>query len=997
MKINLPVTTTEILFDDDQFMLTRTNLKGVITYANQDFIQVSGFSAEELVGSSHNIVRHPDMPEEAFADLWRSLKAGRPWTGMVKNRTKHGDFYWVLANITPVTENDQVVGYLSARRKPTRAQVSEAAAAYQLFKTGQATGLAIEDGKVVRKSPVRPLMHWLGNITIRQRLTGMEALAMSCLAGLAAAGATGVFTSAPVMAYSGTALAMLAVMGAGLLVARSVTRPLASVMGAVKAITLGNYSTYIEAQGGNELSEVLRALKKMQTLLSVNENALKESALETRQQSALFENELAAIQRSMGAMEFSLDGKVTAVNDIFLSVLGYTRDELLGMQHQQLVEAAFVESGAYHSLWQRLNRGEFIKGESLYIDRHGKEVWLDATYNPILDADGKPYKVVNYATDVTEQKLRNADFESQITAIGKSQGVIEIGLDGTVLKVNQTYLEMLGYTESELVGQPVSKVLDPAFAGSTAHAALWDRLVNGGSDMGQYKRIAKDGREVWIQASYHPVRDLKGQPCKIVNYTMDITASKLVAADNAGQISGIQQSQGVISLALDGSILSANALFLQWSGYAEHELTGKHHDMLVESGYRASLEYQAFWEGLRHGEAQTGQVKRVRKNGTILWLQAIYNPILDMNGQPFKVVSYMTDITEQHESALALASAVQETRAMIEAAKAGDLSNRVVMTGKTGDIAALCDGVNALMDNMAAVILQVREASAMINTAASEISGGNNDLSSRTEQQASSLEQTAASMEELASTVKQNAEHAREANQLAASAAEVAQKGGAVVSEVVATMSAINESGKRIEDIISVIDSIAFQTNILALNAAVEAARAGEQGRGFAVVAGEVRHLAQRSASAAREIKDLIEDSAGKTAQGSVLVAQAGRTMNEVVTAVQQVSGIMREIAAASVEQSTGISQVNQAVMSMDDVTQQNAALVEQAAAASESLVEQAESLVQAVNAFRLGDEGARKHVAVNSMHVHRHAHGMPEARNQATLLRTGTHDGRWA
>ncbi|SDK11572.1 methyl-accepting chemotaxis sensory transducer with Pas/Pac sensor [Methylophilus rhizosphaerae] len=999
MKINLPVTSTEIQFDDDQFMLTRTNLKGIITYANKDFIQTSGFSASELVGSSHNIVRHPDMPGEAFADMWRSLKAGKPWAGLVKNRTKQGDFYWVVANITPVTENDQVVGYLSARRKPTREQINEAATAYQLFKTGQASGLAIVDGKVVKESPFRSCVRLLGNITLRQRLMGMVVLAIACLAGLAGAGAAGVFTFAPVMAYAGAGLAILAIMGSGLLVSRSITRPLASTMGAVRAITLGNYTTCIDAQGSNELGEVLQALKKMQTLLSVNENTLKESAVETRQQAALFENELAAIQRSTGAIEFSLDGTVMAVNDIFLSVLGYTRSELLGMSHHQLVEPAFVDSGAYQAFWQRLNCGESIKGEFLRIGKDGREIWLDATYNPILDADGKPYKVVKYATDITEQKLKNADFESQITAIGKSQGVIEIGLDGTVLKVNQTYLDMLDYTESELVGHSMTKVLDPAFVGSAACTALWNKLVNGGSDMGQYKRIARDGREVWIQASYHPIYDLKGQPCKIVNYTMDITESRLIAADNAGQISGIHQSQGVVAFTLDGTILSANALFLKVSGYAEDEIAGKNHGMLVEASYRSSMEYQAFWNALRRGEAQAGQVKRVRKDGTTMWLQALYNPILDMNGQPFKVVSYVTDITTQHESALALTSAVEETRAMIEAAKAGDLSNRVSIAGKTGDIAALCDGVNALMDKMAEVILQVREASATINTAASEISGGNNDLSSRTEQQASSLEQTAASMEELASTVKQNADHAKQASQLAASASEVALKGGAVVDEVVATMHAINESAKRIEAIISVIDGIAFQTNILALNAAVEAARAGEQGRGFSVVAAEVRNLAQRSASAAKEIKGLIDDSASKTAQGSQLVGQAGRTMNEVVTAVQQVTGIMSEIAAASVEQSTGISQVNQAVMSMDDVTQQNAALVEQAAAASESLVEQAETLVRAVNAFRLGNEReADRHATVS--HIHAYSHQSPASKVPGlqahapfkTQFRTGTH-----
>jgi len=996
MKLNLPVTATEVQFDDAQFMLTRTDLKGVITYANKDFIQVSGFSESELVGSSHNIVRHPDMPAAAFADMWRSLKAGKPWTGLVKNRTKHGDFYWVVANATPVTENNQVVGYLSARRKPTREQINEAAAAYALFTTGNAKRLAIVDGKVVNVSWLNTLKNRLGAITVKQRLIGLAASAFALMAVQAGLDIDNTAQSSAMM-FASLGLALPLLLGLALMIARSVTQPLAQTLHAVKEITTGNYSTYIDARGSNELSEVLQALKKMQTLLSVNENALKESAIETREQAALFENQLAAINRSTGSIEFDLQGNILAVNDIFLDVLGYTRDALVGLSHRQLVEPAFVSSGEYEVFWQRLRRGESIAGEFLRLGKQGQEIWLDATYNPILDADGKPYKVVKYAADITAQKLRNADFESQITAIGKSQGVIELGLDGTVLKVNQTYLQMLGYAEHELVGQHVSKVLEPAFARSEAYTTLWNKLANGGSDMGQYKRIAKNGAEVWIQASYNPIYDLKGKPYKIVNYTMDITESKLIAADNAGQISGIHRTQGVISFELDGTITSANDLFLQLSGYTEAEIVGKNHSMFVDSVYRSSHDYKVFWEALRHGEAQVGQVKRIKKGGAVVWMQAIYNPILDMNGKPFKVVKYATDITEQHESAAALARAVQETKAIIEGAKAGDLSHRVLLDGKTGDIAALCEGVNALIDKMSEVILQVREATVTINTAATEISGGNNDLSSRTEQQASSLEETAASMEELASTVKQNADNAKQASQLAVNASEVASKGGVVVDEVVETMNAINESAKRIEDIISVIDGIAFQTNILALNAAVEAARAGEQGRGFSVVAAEVRNLAQRSASAAKEIKVLIDDSAAKTARGSELVSQAGKTMQEVVNSVQQVTDIMSEIAAASVEQSTGINQVNQAVMTMDEVTQQNAALVEEAAAASESLVDQAEGLVEAVSVFKLANNANTDKRSSTVRHLDVRTSRSRVSGSHSAGLRTGTDDVEWA
>jgi methyl-accepting chemotaxis protein len=314
------------------------------------------------------------------------------------------------------------------------------------------------------------------------------------------------------------------------------------------------------------------------------------------------------------------------------------------------------------------------------------------------------------------------------------------------------------------------------------------------------------------------------------------------------------------------------------------------------------------------------------------------------------------DVAQQAEVARVLSQSVSEVQDVVLAAKANDLTRRISLEGKRIEIANLCSGVNDLIENMSVIIGQIKDAGLTINIATQEISRGNSDLSQRTEEQASSLEETASSMEELASTVKQNADNAKQANLLALTASGVAVKGGDVVADVVTTMAEINESARKIEDIISVIDGIAFQTNILALNAAVEAARAGEQGRGFAVVAGEVRNLAQRSASAAKEIKGLIADSVTKTTEGTKQVELAGKTMEEVVTSAKRVADIVGEITAASLEQSSGIDQVNDAITQMDSVTQQNAALVEEAAAASESLLDQANTLAESVGRFKLND-----------------------------------------
>ncbi|MGJ7527684.1 methyl-accepting chemotaxis protein [Variovorax sp. GB1P17] len=305
-----------------------------------------------------------------------------------------------------------------------------------------------------------------------------------------------------------------------------------------------------------------------------------------------------------------------------------------------------------------------------------------------------------------------------------------------------------------------------------------------------------------------------------------------------------------------------------------------------------------------------------------------------------------------------IAQPIAEALLIAETVASGDLSQEFE-TERGGDFGRLLRGMGEMEDTLTDLVTRIKASTDSIAVASRQIAAGNQDLSSRTEQQASSLEQTAASMEELTSTVKQNADNARQANQLAVSASAVAVKGGSVVSQVVDTMGSINDSSRKIVDIIGVIDGIAFQTNILALNAAVEAARAGEQGKGFAVVASEVRSLAQRSAAAAKEIKTLIGDSVEKVAEGSKQVAEAGRTMDEIVGSVRRVTDIMGEITAASQEQTSGIEQINQAITQMDQVTQQNAALVEEASAAAQSLQEQADSLVQAVSTFKLDADEA--------------------------------------
>ena len=524
-----------------------------------------------------------------------------------------------------------------------------------------------------------------------------------------------------------------------------------------------------------------------------------------------------AIHQSFGVMECDMKGNILDCNALFLKPLGYEKSELVGKSVAVFLDPNTSQSAEYKGMWEKLNLGQSVSREIKRIAKDSKEYWFYSTYVPVKDEQDKPFKVIVYSYCVTAQKLHLAEMQGQLTAINKIQGVIEFDLKGTILAVNENFAKVTGYAESEIVGNHHSMFVDQAYKASNEYKAFWDKLGRGEADAGQYKRIGKGGKEVWLQASYNPILDMNGKPFKVVKYATDITKAKLEAADSAGQLDAISKVSGVIQFDLTGKITAVNDNFAAVTGYSEKEIVGNHHSMFVEPAYRASPEYKAFWDKLGRGEADAGQYKRIGKGGKEVWLQASYNPIFDMNGKAFKVVKYATDITEQHEAAQSLAKAVEESQEVIGQAKAGDLTSRVSLEGKTGAIASLCDGINALMDKMTEVVVQVKEAGETINTAAGEIATGNNDLSQRTEQQASSLEETASSMEELASTVKQNAENAKQANQLAAAASGVAVKGGTVVGQVVTTMSDINDSSRKIEDIISVIDGIAFQTNILGI------------------------------------------------------------------------------------------------------------------------------------------------------------------------------------
>lgn len=357
--------------------------------------------------------------------------------------------------------------------------------------------------------------------------------------------------------------------------------------------------------------------------------------------------QITALNRAQAVIEFELDGTIIHANENFLSVMGYTLDEIKGKHHKMFLADTDSATKAYKDFWEELGKGNFKSGEFKRISRNGQTVWINATYNPIFDPTGKPIKVVKYATDVTAAKIKNADFEGQMEAIKKAQAVIEFNLDGTIITANGNFTTTLGYTLEEIQGQHHRIFVEPSEVESEAYAKFWDTLKAGNFMSGEFKRVSKTGQTIWINASYNPIFGPDGKPFKVVKYATNITDEKLRSADFEGQINAVKKAQAVIEFNLDGTIIDANENFLGALQYSADEITGQHHRMFVTEEEKNSAFYQEFWDALRRGEYKAGEFRRVAKDGSDVWIQATYNPIYDPSGKPFKVVKYASNITEE--------------------------------------------------------------------------------------------------------------------------------------------------------------------------------------------------------------------------------------------------------------------------------------------------------------------------------------------------------------
>lgn len=549
---------------------------------------------------------------------------------------------------------------------------------------------------------------------------------------------------------------------------------------------------------------------------------------------------------------------------------------------------------------------------------------------------------------------RGSNSDAVLAALDKSLAIIEFDPAGNILRANENFLGAMGYEAGELAGQHHRMFVDPAQARSTEYAAFWQKLGRGEFDAAEYKRFGKGGREVWVQASYNPVLGSGGKVVKVVKFASDITATKMKAAEDAGKLAAISRAQAVIEFTVDGEILTANENFLSTVGYELAEIEGRHHRMFVEPAYGQSADYAEFWRRLRAGEFIAEEFKRFGKGGREVWIQASYDPILDPDGRVMKVVKFATDITGR-------VHAVTEIGAGLGNVAAGNLACEIAEPFIPA-LDKLRLDFNNSVETLRSALQTVGDNASAIDAAASEVSSAANDLSKRTEHQAASVEETAAALDQITATVKTSAKRAEEAGELVARTRASAEKSGEIVKQAVTTMSEIERSSREIGNITDMMDEIAFQTNLLALNAGVEAARAGDAGKGFAVVAQEVRVLAQRAADAAKEIKALIAKSDTEVKSGVALVGETGAALQTIIGDVQEVSGHVLAIVEASREQSTALGEINTAVSTIDQGTQQNAAMVEETSAASVNLASQAEQLKALLATFRFEPDRENPH-----------------------------------
>jgi methyl-accepting chemotaxis protein len=1009
MKINHPVTDHEVLMKEGTILVTKTDLKGRITYTNEAFVEISGFTREELIGSNHNVVRHPDMPPEAFDDLWKTVAEGKPWRNLVKNRCKSGDYYWVEANVSPIFENGRVTGYVSARYAPTREQVLQAESLYNLVRNKKAK---------IRSSGFVDKINFIKRLSISAKLAVIAFFLL-----LPTLVVIGMFTQEKNtnIEFAEKEVRGVEYLGSlkNLLVKLTEHR---SVTDNYLRATVGRDNSEILQQSKN-VSDAIKAVEDMDLLYGagfktadswqkikqqwsgLESQALQLSADDSfTRHSELVEQVNALMIHVSDQSNLTLDPEVSTF--YLMSVVSIRLPELLDhISERRSVGAVVAKRGG--------ELDEKAKIDIAVLDQHINER-MSETKHDLAAAYGEMPEIKLAVGDRENEFVREL---SKFTETIKQDIYLATGVSVSSEKVFAAGSSALQATNNlydaanPLLKSLLLKRIDGIQSQKYSQLSIIAVVIMVAMLVGFYNirhiiknlhsiksvlcRITESNfRNTVNLDEYDELGDIfRGLQVMQVNLNVDISDTRERVINTARIERALDNVTSCVMLANNNlEIIYMNKAVAQLFKNAEADIRKQLPEFDAAKLMGANIDQ--FHKNPQHQRNMLPKLVSTFSSSLEIGgrhMNIVANPVTDPQGNRIGTVVEWLDRT--HEVKIE-----HEIASIVGAVKSGELSSRISLTDKKGFFETLSGGINELtdvienvfrdvgstmqsmasgdltnritsdyqgvylnckndinttIDKLNEIFGQVSESAHFINNSSQEIASGNNNLSQRAEQQAANLEQTAASMEELTSTVKNNADNAQQANTVANNARELAEKGGNVVKAAVSAMQEINESSNKIADIISVIDEIAFQTNLLALNASVEAARAGEQGRGFSVVATEVRNLAQRSATAARESKELIQTSVQKVRAGTEFVNETGKALNEIVAGVQRVGDIVAQIADASVEQSAGIGQVNQAVAQMDEITQQNAALAEEASAASVSMSDLSTNMVEMLAFFK--------------------------------------------